>query len=238
MNKVSELAKMIDHTLLHPTATDEDLKRECEIAKKYQVASVCVKPYMVPAAGQHLAGTDIAVGCVVGFPAGNSVTSIKVAEAEQACRDGAKEVDMVINVAKALEGDWDYVHQEIKAVAQACHPHDALLKVIFETDYISEDADLVRLCEICTEAGADYVKTSTGFGFVKGDDGKYSYTGATLPHLRLMKESIGPRVKVKASGGIRTLDALLEVQAVGCDRCGATATVTILDEARQRFGND
>ncbi len=235
MNKVEELAKMIDHTILHPTATDEDLRKECDVAKKYQVASMCVKPYMVPDTVKLLKGSGVAVGCVVGFPAGNSVTDVKVHEAKQACQDGAQEVDMVINVAKALEGDWDYVQREIAAVADACHQHNALLKVIFETDYITEDADIVRLCEICTEAKADYVKTSTGFGFVKGNDGKYSYTGATIPTLKLMKQSIGPNVKVKASGGIRTLNALLAVQEVGCARCGATATVTILEEAKKKF---
>lgn len=237
MSKINELARMIDHTLLHPTATDEDLRRECEVAQRYRVASMCVKPYMVSTAARHLAPTDVAVGCVVGFPAGNSVTDIKVAEAERACQDGAAEVDMVINVAKALEGDWDYVRREIEAVTRVCHRHDALVKVIFETDYVTRETDLVQLCEICTEVGADYVKTSTGFGFVKGDDGKYAYTGATLPTLRLLKKSIGPDVKVKASGGIRTLDTLLAVQEVGCDRCGATATVTILEEARQRWGD-
>lgn len=191
---------------------------------------------MVPDTVRLLAGSGGAVGCVIGFPAGNSATDVKVFEAERACQDGAREIDMVINVAKALAGDWDYVAQEITAVAEACHRHQALLKVIFETDYITEEADIVRLCEICTEAQADYVKTSTGFGFVKGNDGKYSYTGATIPTLKLMKKSIGSHVKVKASGGIRTLDALLAVQEVGCERCGATATVAILEEAKQRFG--
>ncbi len=237
MSKVRDLAKMIDHTILHPTATDEDLEKECAVAIRYQVASMCVKPYMVPDTVRLLAGSGVATGCVIGFPAGNSVTDVKVSEAQRACQDGAHEVDMVINVAKALEGDWDYVAQEIAAVAETCHRYDALLKVIFETDYVTKEADIVRLCEICTEAGADYVKTSTGFGFVKGDDGKYSYTGATIPTLKIMKKSIGPKVKVKASGGIRTLDALLAVQEVGCERCGATATVAILDEAQQRFGD-
>ena len=164
MSKTRTLAKMIDHTLLHPTATDEDLKKECDVAKKYNVASLCVKPYMVPLTAEQLAGSDVVVSCVVGFPAGNSTIEIKAAE-------------------------------------------------------------------------ADYVKTSTGFGYVKGEDGKYSYTGATIPNLKLLKRSIGPNVKVKASGGIRSLDALLRVQEVGCERCGATATVAILEEARERFGD-
>ena len=237
MSKTRTLAKMIDHTLLHPTATDEDLKKECEVAKKYNVASLCVKPYMVPLTAEQLAGSDVAVSCVVGFPAGNSTIEIKAAEAEQACRSGAQEIDMVINLARALEGRWDYVEREIAAVTEACHRNDALVKVIIETDYVTEEADLVRLCEIITRVEADYVKTSTGFGYVKGEDGKYSYTGATIPNLKLLKRSIGPNVKVKASGGIRSLDALLRVQEVGCERCGATATVAILEEARERFGD-
>lgn len=236
MNKVKELAKMIDHSILHPTMTDEDLKRECEVAKKYDVASVCVKPYAVKQAVQHLKGTDVLVGCVIGFPAGNSAIPVKVFETENACNDGAVEIDMVINIGKALQGDWDYIEKEIGAVTQKCHENGAIVKVIFETDYVTRKEDIAKLCEICTRAGADYVKTSTGFGFVKGDDGKYAYTGATIPNLELMKKSVGPGVKVKAAGGVRSLDGLLAVQKAGCSRCGATATVKILDDAKKRFG--
>jgi deoxyribose-phosphate aldolase len=235
MNKVQELAKMIDHTILHPILTDEDLRRECEVAKKYDVASVCVKPYAVKLAVELLEGSDVLVGCVIGFPAGNSTIAVKVFETQTACKDGAVEIDMVINIAKALEGDWDYLEQEIGAVTKACHDHGAIVKVIFETDYISNEEDIVKLCQICTKVGADYVKTSTGFGFVKGSDNKFSYTGATIPILELMKKNIGPRVKVKASGGIRTLEGLLAVQQVGCSRCGATATATILEDAIKYF---
>src|SRR5690554_4396326 len=222
MNKVKELAKMIDHSILHPTYTDEDLRRECEVAMRYNVASVCVKPYAVKQAVGLLKGSDVLVGCVIGFPAGNSAIEVKVFEAEKACNDGAVEVDMVINIGKALQGDWDYVEQEIDAVTRTCHKHNAVVKVIFETDYITRRDDIVKLCSLCTRVGADYVKTSTGFGFVKGDDGKYSYTGATLETLKLMKKSSGPNVKIKAAGGIRTLDGLLAVQAAGATRCGAT----------------
>ncbi|WP_319592397.1 deoxyribose-phosphate aldolase [uncultured Draconibacterium sp.] len=235
MEKVKELAKMIDHSILHPTMTDEDLKRECEIAKKYDVASVCVKPYAVKQAVKLLKGTDVLVGCVIGFPAGNSAVSVKVFEAETACKDGAVEIDMVINIGKALQHDWDYIEQEIAAVTQKCHENGAIVKVIFETDYVSKKEDIVKLCEICTKAKADYVKTSSGFGFVKGDDGKYAYTGATIPNLKLMKESVGPKVKVKAAGGVRTLDGLIAVKEAGCTRCGATATVKILEDAITRF---
>ena len=237
MDKVKELAKMIDHSILHPTMTDEDLKRECEVAKKYDVASVCVKPYAVKQAVEFLKGTDVYVGCVIGFPAGNSAIPVKVFETETACNDGAVEIDMVINIGKALQGDWYYIEEEISAVTQKCHENDAIVKVIFETDYVTKNEDIVKLCEICTKVGADYVKTSSGFGFVKGDDGKYSYEGATIPNLKLMKESVGPKVKVKAAGGVRTLDGLIAVQEVGCSRCGATATVKILEDAKKRFDN-
>ena len=236
MNKVRELAKMIDHSILHPTMTDEDLKRECEVAKKYDVASVCVKPYAVKQAVELLKGTDVLVGCVIGFPAGNSAIDVKIFETETACNDGAVEIDMVINIGKALQGDWQYIEKEIGAVTKACHKNGAIVKVIFETDYVNRREDIVKLCGICTKVGADYVKTSTGFGFVKGDDGKYFYEGATIPNLDLMKNSVGPGVKVKAAGGVRTLDGLLAVQKAGCSRCGATATVTIMEDAKIRFG--
>lgn len=235
MNKVRELAKMIDHSILHPTMTDEDLKRECEVAKKYDVASVCVKPYAVKQAVELLKGTDVLVGCVIGFPAGNSAIDVKIFETETACNDGAVEIDMVINIGKALQGDWQYIEKEIGAVTKACHKNGAMVKVIFETDYVNRREDIVKLCGICTKVGADYVKTSTGFGFVKGDDGKYFYEGATIPNLDLMKNSVGPAVKVKAAGGVRTLDGLLAVQKAGCSRCGATATIAILEEAKKRF---
>lgn len=237
MNKVKELAKMIDHSILHPTMTDEDLKRECEVAKKYDVASVCVKPYAVKQAVEQLKGTDVLVGCVIGFPAGNSSIEVKVFEAESACNDGAVEIDMVINIGKALQGEWEYIEKEIDSVTKACHKNGAIVKVIFETDYVTNQADIVKLCEICTKVGADYVKTSTGFGFVKGDDGKYSYAGATIPNLELMKKSVGLNVKVKAAGGVRSLDGLLAVQKAGCTRCGATATKIIIEDAIKRFGN-
>ncbi len=237
MTNVKEFAKMIDHSILHPTMTDEDLKRECAVALKYEVASVCVKPYMVRQAKELLEGSDIFVGCVIGFPAGNSTASVKVFETETACQDGAAEIDMVINIGKALQGDWIYIETEIKAVTDTCHRNGAIVKVIFETDYITKEADIKELCRICTKVGADYVKTSSGFGFVKQVNGDYNYKGATIQVLELMKKSVGPNVKVKAAGGVRTLDQLLAVQAAGCTRCGATATAAILNEAQMRFGN-
>jgi deoxyribose-phosphate aldolase len=236
MSKVNELAKMIDHSILHPTMTDSDLIRECAIAAKYDVASVCVKPYMVKQAKNLLAGTDVFVGCVIGFPAGNSTIASKVFETETACNDGAVEIDMVINIGKVLQGDWDYIEEEIGAITNTCHRNEAIVKVIFETDYVTNNTDIIKLCEICTKVGADYVKTSSGFGFVKGKDGKYDYVGATIPNLMLMRQHSGPNVKVKAAGGVRTLDGLIAVQEAGCSRCGATATITILEDAIKRFG--
>jgi len=233
--KVQELAKMIDHSILHPALTDHDLERECEIARKYEVASVCVKPYAIRQAAELLKNSGVLIGCVIGFPAGNSAIDVKVFEAVKACKDGAVEIDMVINIGKALQGDWDYIHEEIKAVTDACHQNGAIVKVIFETDFVTREEDIIELCKICTRVGADYVKTSTGFGFVRGDDGRYSYKGATIPNLELMRKSVGPDVKIKAAGGVRTLDELLAVQKAGCSRCGATATGIIIEEAIKRF---
>jgi deoxyribose-phosphate aldolase len=233
---IYNLAKMIDHSILHPTMTDGDLRRECEVARKYNVASVCVKPYAVKQAVELLKGSYVLVGCVIGFPAGNSAIPVKVFEAETACKDGAVEIDMVINIGKALQGDWDYITEEIKSLTDVCHKNKAIVKVIFETDYVTKEEDIVKLCRICTEVGADYVKTSSGFGFVKQASGDYNYIGATIPILELMKKSVGPKVKVKAAGGVRTLDQLMAVQAAGCSRCGATATITILEDAINRFG--
>lgn len=226
---------MIDHSILHPTMTDADLERECSIAAKYNVASVCVKPYMVKKATELLSGTGVLTGCVIGFPAGNSAIEVKVFETETACKDGAVEIDMVINIGKALSGDWSYIEKEVESVTKACHRHGAIIKVIFETDYITYDKDKIRLCEICTKAGADYVKTSSGFGFVKDKEGKFYYTGATVKDLELMKKHSGPDVKVKAAGGIRNIDQMLEAKEAGCTRIGATATSAIMEEAMKRF---
>ncbi len=236
MTIVKDLAKMIDHSILQPSHTDEDLLKQCEVALKYDVASVCVKPYAVRTAVEKLRGSSVKVGCVIGFPHGNSSTVVKVFEAEQACRDGATEIDMVINIGKALGGDWDYVENEIKSVADMCHRNNAIVKVIFETDFVTKTEDKIRLCEICTRVGADFVKTSTGYGFVKQPNGDYNYKGATLSDVELMRKYSGPSVQVKCAGGVRTLDDLLKMKAAGATRSGATATETILTEAIKRFG--
>jgi len=236
MTKVEELAKMIDHSILHPTMTDEDLCRECEVAKKYNVAAVCVKPYAVKQALQLLKGSSVKVCCVIGFPHGNSSTEVKVFEAEQACKDGAIEIDMVINLGKALGGDWEYVENEIKLVTEACHRKKAIVKVIFETDFVTKEEYKIRLCQICTRAGADFVKTSTGYGFVKQPNGDFNYKGATVADIELMRKHSDPKVQVKCAGGVRTLDDLLKMKAAGATRSGATATEAMLEEAMKRFG--
>jgi len=236
MTIVRDLAKMIDHSILQPTHTDEDLLKQCEVAQKFDVASVCVKPYAVKKAVEKLKGSSVVVGCVIGFPHGNSSTKVKVFEVEQACLDGAKEIDMVINIGKALGGDWEYVENEIKAVTDICHRNSAIVKVIFETDYVTKTEDKIHLCEICTSVGSDFVKTSTGYGFVKQTNGDFNYKGATLGDVLLMRKYSGPGVQVKCAGGVRTLDDLLKMREAGATRSGATATEAILTEAKNRFG--
>lgn len=236
MDKITELAKMIDHSLLHPTMTDTDLLEGCQLAKKYNVASVCIKPYAIRMACHELAGTDVMVCAVTGFPQGNSTIEVKVFETEQACRDGAQEIDMVMNIGKVLSGDWEYIDREIGAIVRVTKSHDAALKVIFENDFLPDDQFKIKLCEICSRHEVEFVKTSTGYGFVKGDDGKYSYEGATEKDLVLMRKYSAPGVQIKAAGGVRTLDDLLKVKALGVTRVGATATAAMLEEAKKRFG--
>lgn len=236
-----DLAKMIDHSLLHPTMTDEDLEDGCKLAASYGVASVCIKPYAVKRAVQLLEGSDVLVGAVIGFPHGNSCTESKRYETELACKDGAAEIDMVINIGKALSGDWDYVELDVRTVCDEAHSRHAKVKVIFENDYLTNggaglDSDEFkrRLCQICERAGADWVKTSSGYGFVKQPDGTYSYRGATEHDLSLMRDSVSEKVQVKAAGGVRDLDGLIKVRDLGGTRCGATATAAMLDEYRRR----
>ncbi len=227
------LAKMIDHSLLHPTMTDKVIAAGCELARIYDVATACVKPYAIPLAKSILAGSDVGVCGVIAFPHGNSVTAIKELEAGAAVDAGATEIDMVINIGKALGGDWAYVSEEIRAINDMVVSSGAILKVIFENDYL-EDAQIIRLCEICSEHAVAFVKTSTGYGFVKQPNGFYSYAGATDHALRLMREHSAPSVQVKAAGGVRTLDDLLRVRALGVTRIGATATKEILEDAKER----
>lgn len=222
---LTDIAKMIDHSLLNPTMTDAELEEGCALALRYDVASVCIKPYYLSRCADLLAGSDVAPSTTVGFPHGGHTTAIKLAEAVEALAAGCRELDMVVNVGKVLSGDWDYVHRDIAAVVHAAHEVGSRVKVIFENAYL-QDEHKIKLCELCGEIGADWVKTSTG----------YAPSGATLDDLKLMRAHSPAHVQVKAAGGIRTLDALLEVRALGVTRCGATRTAEMLEEARRRLG--
>jgi deoxyribose-phosphate aldolase len=224
-----EIAKMIDHSLLHPTMDDRALKEGIELAKNYNVASVCIKPYAVKMAAEMLQGTEVMVGTVIGFPHGNSRVDVKVFETERAIEDGAEEIDMVVNVGKVLSEDWEYVRNEISAILTTTRKHGAALKVIFENDFLPGDSYKIKLCEICSELKVDFVKTSTGYGFVKQPDGSYTYKGATHADLVLMRRHTDPAVQVKAAGGVRTLEDTLKVRSLGVTRIGATTTEAIIN---------
>lgn len=230
---VNELAKMIDHSLLHPAMSDAEVRAGCELSRDYAVASACVKPYGIPQAVEIFAGTDVLACAVIGFPHGNSTTGIKVIEAESAALAGAREVDMVVNTGKVKSGEWEYVKREISLINEATLAAGAILKVIFENDFLTEE-EIIRLCEICSEVNVAFVKTSTGYGFVKQPDGQYNYKGATFEHLRLMRRHTAPHIQIKAAGGVRTLDDLLAVREIGVTRIGATATKSILNDALRR----
>jgi deoxyribose-phosphate aldolase len=220
---VAQVAAMIDHSLLRPELTLNDVTLGCEIAAAHEVASVCCKPADVVHASRVLAGTPVLVGTVVGFPHGSSTTETKVFEARGALQDGARELDMVINIGWLRGGEHAYVAADIRAIVEVAATTGALVKVIFENAYLTED-EKVRACHLTEEAGADFVKTSTGF----------AATGATMDDLVLMRRSVGPAMQVKAAGGVRTLDTLLAMVAIGVSRFGATVTVALLADAKER----
>ncbi len=230
------LAKMIDHSLLHPTMTDQDIAEGCRIAKEYSTATVCVKPYSVEMALKLLKGSDVKVCSVVTFPHGNATIKNKCVETEEACKAGATEIDMVVNNGKVLGGDFDYVEEEIRAVNETCLKNKAILKVIFENDFLQNE-QIIKLCVICSKVRVAFVKTSTGYGFVKQANGMYNYKGATEEHLKLMRKHSAPEVQIKAAGGVRSLDEMLKVREIGVTRIGATATRVILEEAKKRGFN-
>lgn len=219
-----QVAKMLDHSLLQPVLTDQEMEKGCQLALEYGVASVCIKPYYLRRCAEILKGSDVLPSTVIGFPHGGHLTKIKVAEAQAALDDGGKELDMVVNVGKVLTGDWSYVLDDVRAVVEVAHRGGAIVKVIFENCFL-QDSHKETLCRLCGEAKADFVKTSTGYG-----DG-----GATDADLTLMRRCSPPQVQVKAAGGVRTFDRLLAVRAMGVTRVGATASKAILDEARQRL---
>ncbi|MBI4928018.1 MAG: deoxyribose-phosphate aldolase [Anaerolineae bacterium] len=220
---VEQVAKVIDHSLLKPEMTEAEIVAGCEVAMKYHVASVCVKPYYVPLVKKLLEGSDVLVSTVIGFPHGGATTASKVFEAQDAIANGAVELDMVLNIGELRSGNFDVVREDIKAVCDVANDRGAKVKVILENAYLTDELK-VKACQLCEEAGADWVKTSTGF----------APSGATLDDLKLMRATVSPKVQVKAAGGVRTLDALLDVIEVGCTRSGATATAVILDELIQR----
>jgi deoxyribose-phosphate aldolase len=219
-----DIAKMIDHSLLNPTLTQEQLEAGCGLARDLNVASVCILPYYLRRCAQVLAGGSVVPGTTIGFPHGGHTTAVKAAEARQALADGGRELDMVVNLGQVLSGRWDYVRDDIAAVIDVTHAAGAKVKVIFENCYLDE-AQKIRLCEICGRLGADWVKTSTGYGT----------GGATHEDLRLMRLHSPRSVQVKAAGGIRDFDALLAVRALGVTRVGATRTADILAECRRRL---
>lgn len=223
----TDISKMIDHSLLQPVMTVDVLESGIQLAKAYDAASVCIMPYYLKRCSELLAGTTVKPSTTIGFPHGGHTTAIKQAEAQQALADGCQELDMVVNISKVLSGDWDYVRADIQPVVDVAHAMGQKVKVIFENCYL-EDSHKIRLCEICAELGADWVKTSTGYGT----------GGATIEDLKLMREHSPDSVQVKAAGGVREFDKLLEVRAIGVSRVGASATKPILDECRKRLGLD
>ncbi|MEX1042561.1 MAG: deoxyribose-phosphate aldolase [Pirellulaceae bacterium] len=220
-----DISKMIDHSLLGPSLTAEQLESGLQLALDYDVASVCILPYYLKRASEVLAGSTVMPSTTIGFPHGGHTTAIKRAEAEQALADGGRELDMVVNISQVLSGNWDYVRQDIDAVLQVTHAAGQKLKVIFENCYLTDDHKK-RLCEICGELKVDWVKTSTGYGT----------GGATMEDLKLMRDHSPAEVQVKAAGGIRDMDALLEVRSLGVTRCGASRTKEMLDDCRERLG--
>jgi len=219
-----QLAKMIDHSLLNPVLSDEELEQGCRVALEYDVASVCIKPYYLKRCAELLSGSSVVASTVIGFPHGGHATAVKVAETEQALADGGRELDMVVNVGKVLSGDWDFVRRDLEAVIDRSHQGGAKVKVIFENCYL-EESHKIQLCRICGELAADWVKTSTGYGS----------GGATDEDLKLMRKHSPEHVQVKAAGGVRSLDRLLEVRTLGVTRAGATRTVEILEECKERL---
>jgi deoxyribose-phosphate aldolase len=220
-----DIAKMIDHSLLNPTLTRDDLDQGIQLALAYNVASVCILPYYLKRCAESLAGSSVKASTTIGFPHGGHTTAVKVAEARRALADGGEELDMVVNISKVLSGDWDYVRGDVGAVIEAAHEAGKKVKVIFENCYLKDDHK-IRLCEICGGLNADWVKTSTGYGT----------SGATLEDLQLMRKHAPAHVQVKAAGGVRDLDGLLRVRELGVTRVGATRTATMLDECRLRLG--
>ena len=228
---MSEIVSLIDHAVLHPTQTAADVREACAMSVRLGIASVCVKPSHVPVATECLAGSSVLPSTVIGFPHGGTSTTAKVAETLTACKEGAREVDMVVNIGQALNAEWDTVGADIAAVVEAAKSAGAITKVIFETGLMPTDDHKRKLCELSEAAGAAFVKTSTGFGFVKGDDGALKSTGATVEDIRLMRGACRPQVQVKASGGVRSYADAVKMVEAGATRLGTSATEAIAQGA-------
>lgn len=220
-----QIAKMIDHSLLNPVLTTAELEAGCELAAQFNTASVCILPYYTARSQELLAGTTVYTSTTIGFPHGGHRTNVKLFEAEQALNDGAQELDAVINISKAKSGDWEYIEAELRSLTNLTHAAGARIKVIFENFYLVDD-EKIRLCRICGEVGADWVKTSTG----------YAGGGATIEDLMLMRKHAPPHVQVKAAGGVRDLDTLLKVRSLGVTRVGSTRTAQQLNDCKVRLG--
>lgn len=221
MYKYDDIAKMIDHSLLKPTLTDNEIKEGCKIADKYKVASVCVRPSDVKLAKKTLQGSKVLITTVIGFPHGTTTTNTKLEEAKEAIENGAVELDLVINIGKLKSGEYEYVRNEIKIITDYAHSKNVKIKVIFENCFLN-DEEKIRACQICNETNVDWAKTSTGFGA----------GGAEDKDIKLMREHCKPEIQIKAAGGVRTLERAIEVKELGCTRFGATATVDILERLK------
>ena len=220
-----QISKMIDHSLLNPVLTTAELEAGCKLAAEFDTASVCILPYSTVRCHELLAGTTVYTSTTIGFPHGGHRTNVKLFEAEQALKDGAQELDAVINISKAKSGDWDYIEEELRSLTNLTHAAGARIKVIFENFYLVDD-EKIRLCRICGEIGTDWVKTSTG----------YAGGGATIEDLVLMRKHAPPHVQVKAAGGVRDLDTLLKVRSLGVTRVGSTRTAQQLNDCKVRLG--
>ncbi len=223
--RYEDLAKMIDHSILQPNSTRDDFEIGCQLALAYDVASVCIVPHYLKRCAAILNGSTVKASTVIGFPHGGHHTTIKAAEARQAIIDGGEELDMVVNISRVLSGDWTYVRDDIAAVVDTAHAAGTKVKVIFENCYL-KDEHKIRLCELCGELNADWVKTSTGYGS----------SGATPEDIALMRQHTPPHIQVKAAGGVRDVNTLIKMRELGASRCGTSKTKELLDDARLRFG--
>ncbi|NNE27333.1 MAG: deoxyribose-phosphate aldolase [Saprospiraceae bacterium] len=224
------IAKMIDHAVLHPTQMETDLDTAISLSLKYNIASLCVKPYMVKHTSAGLAGSEVLCSTVIGFPHGSNASTTKLFESEKALYHGARELDMVANIGRIKSGDWINIRNEVDSIGQLCHDNQAIVKVIIETDFLTSD-EIIAMAQLLDDSAADFIKTSTGFGYTKRSNGFYAYDGALLDNVVLIKNNIKGALKIKASGGIRDLETLKKFKSAGAERIGTSSTESIMEEA-------